>query len=334
MTIESGYDAVPRSTCRVCAGALARKWTLTVLDRHAAEYGECRDCGSLQIVNPHWLAEAYRDEGKPVTVNPDTGRFLRNFSAYTRLRALEHAGLFGGPLRGLDYGGGSGLLAAMLRTAGRECRQFDPYCPLPIFAPELAFQTAADIPAGSFNAVVALEVFEHLLDPLDVIRTLAGALAPAGTIVLSTGLYEPGVHTEAWPYLSCPAGQHVTFYTRKAIRLLADAAGLPTVCLFPSNDGFLIVLTHLDRSRAARCFTRAARALQNTSLLAEWTAGGWDIRHHTGATICPRPTFVDHAGAASSPGRPRNAERSPAVIGIRRSLRRLWRSFGGYPDEG
>ena len=293
MTNEPGHDTLPNPTCRVCGGTLAPKWTLTVLDRHEAGYFECLQCGCLQIPNPHWLAEAYRDEGKPIATNPDAGRFCRNFSAYTRLRALEYAGLFAGQLRALDYGGGSGLLAAMLRLAGRECRQFDPYCPLPLFAPELAFQSPEQIPAGGFNAVVALEVFEHLCDPVDVIRTLASYLAPAGTIVLSTGLYEPGVHTEDWPYLSRPAGQHITFYTRKAIRILADAAGLPNACLFPSEDGFLIVLTHLERSQAAQCLTRAAHALRSTSLLTKWTTGAWDIRHHTGATICSRPAFLE-----------------------------------------
>lgn len=293
MTTDPDRGPHPDAGCRVCHGSLRPKWSLTVLDRHTADYQECAACGCLQIPDPHWLAEAYRDEGKPTETNPDGGRFCRNYSAYIRLRALEHAGLFCGPLRALDYGGGSGLLAAMLRLAGRECRHFDPYCTIPFFEPELAFRSVEEIPAGGFNAVVALEVFEHLCKPLDVIRMLASYLGPRGSIVLSTGLYEPGVHTDRWPYLSRAAGQHVTFYTRKAIRILADAAGLPNVCLYPSNDGFLIVLTHVDRFAANRCFQRALVALENPDQLMHWTSGAWDIRHHTGATICKRPEFVD-----------------------------------------
>jgi len=293
--MPSGLDggSVPAVGCRVCGGALASKWTLTVLGRHAAEYFECVDCGCLQIPSPWWLAEAYHDEDKPKATNPDGGRFCRNYSAYVRLRALEYAGLFAGPLRALDYGGGSGLLATMLRLAGRECRQFDPYCPIPLFEPDLAYRSADQIPSGGFNAVVALEVFEHLCDPCDAIRSLASYLAPGGTIVLSTGIYEPGVHTADWPYLSCPAGQHVTFYTRRALRVLADACGLPQVCLFPALDGFLILLTSVDRRRAARCLAWARWALNRRRLLAAWTAEAWDIRHHTVSTRVQRAVFVE-----------------------------------------
>jgi SAM-dependent methyltransferase len=293
MTMSTGREALPDVACRVCSGALRHKWTMKVLDRYDADYFECLRCGCLQIPKPHWLAEAYRDEGNPIAVNPDTGRFIRNFSAYVRLRALEYAGLFGGPLRVLDYGGGSGLLAAMLWLANCKCRQFDPYCRVPMFAPELAFATQEEIPTGGFNVVASLEVFEHLCDPLDVIRTLARYVEPTGAIVLSTGLYKPNVHTNDWPYLSRLAGQHVTFYTRKAIRILADVAGFPNICLFPSDDGFLIVLTRLRRSQADRCLQKAINALESPSLLVEWTSGAWDIRHHTGATICLQPVFVE-----------------------------------------
>ena len=293
MTTTTGQGVVPDEVCRVCGGALLHKWTMKVLDRYEADYFECLKCGCLQIPNPYWLNEAYCDEGKPIAVNPDGGRFCRNFSAYMRLRALEDAGLFGGPLHVLDYGGGSGILTSMLRLAGRECSHFDPYCPVPLFEPERAFLTPEAIPMSSFNAVVALEVFEHLCNPLDVIRSLAGYLEPGGTIVLSTGLYKPGVHSEDWPYLSRLAGQHVTFYTRKAIRIIADIAGLPNVCLFPSDDGFLILLTRRDRSEAATCLVQATQALQSTRLIAKWTSRAWDIQHHTDSTICPQPLFVE-----------------------------------------
>lgn len=292
-TTTMDIGAVAAERCRVCGGSLVHRWTLTVLGRHQAEYFECVTCGCLQIPNPWWLAEAYRDEDKAKAANPDRGRFCRNFSAYVRLRSLEYAGLFPGPLRVLDYGGGSGLLAAMLRLAGRDCRQFDPHCTIPLFEPDLAFGNRDDIPKGGFNAVVALEVFEHLCDPLDVVRSLAAYLAPGGSLVLSTGIYRPGVHTADWPYLSRPAGQHVTFYTRRALRVLADGCGLPHVCLFPSDEGFLILLTSGERRRVARCLQWAAWALRRRRLLAEWTAGVWDIHRHADAAMLDRPSFVE-----------------------------------------
>lgn len=292
-TKSMDIGAIAAERCRVCGGGLIHRWTLTVLGRHQAKYFECVSCGCLQIPNPWWLAEAYCDEDKAKAVNPDRGRFCRNFSAYMRLRSLEYAGLFGGPLRVLDYGGGSGLLAAMLRLAGRDCRQIDPHCTIPLFEPDLAFGTRDDIPKGGFNAVVALEVFEHLCDPLDVIRSLAAYLEPHGTLVLSTGIYRPGVHAADWPYLSLLAGQHVTFYTRRALRILADSCGLPHVCLFPADEGFLILLMSGERRRVARRLRCAASALRHRRLLAEWTAGAWDIDKHAHSSMLNRPSFVD-----------------------------------------
>jgi hypothetical protein len=53
------------------------------------------------------------------------------------------------------------------------------------------------------------------------------------------------------------------------------------------------VLTRLRRSQADRCLQNAINALESPSLLVEWTSGAWDIRHHTGATICLQPVFVE-----------------------------------------
>jgi hypothetical protein len=144
------------AACRVCGGRLEPKWRLQVLGRHDADYHECVACGCLQIPEPHWLDEAYQSEGRPREMNPDGGRFIRNFSAYIYLRALHHAGFFGPKPSVLDYGGGSGILAAMLRGAGFPCRQYDPFCPLPMLEPELAYADAAQIPAHDFAAITAL----------------------------------------------------------------------------------------------------------------------------------------------------------------------------------
>lgn len=291
-TSEALRPAPTAATCRVCGGRLEPKWRLTVLGRHDADYHECVACGCLQIAAPHWLDEAYRSEGRPQETNPDGGRFSRNFSAYIYFRALEHAGFFGRRPEVLDYGGGSGILAAMLRGAGFTCRQYDPYCPLPMLEPELAYADAERIPAGGFAVITALEVFEHLLDPLSTIRQLAGFLKPGGALVVSTGLYDRRKHGPDWPYLSCPAGQHVTFYTRRSLAVLGEAADLPTVCLFPSDEGFLILFTRQDRSRAGRMLRSAAWHLGRRSLHSRWTVGAWDLLRLIGTKAVRQPLIL------------------------------------------
>jgi hypothetical protein len=51
------------------------------------------------------------------------------------------------------------------------------------------------VEAGSVDVVIALEVFEHLTDPMAV-----------------------GAHGPDWPYLSLAGGQHVTFGARRRAR--------------------------------------------------------------------------------------------------------------------
>ena len=280
------------ASCRVCFGRLEPKWRLQVLGRHDADYHECVACGCLQIPSPHWLNEAYRNEGRPVATSPDSGRFCRNFSAYIYLRALHQAGFFDSEPHILDYGGGSGILTAMFRQAGFQCRQHDPVCPLPFFEPELAYTDASQIPSGAFDIVTALEVFEHLLDPVETIRQLATFLKPSGTLAVSTGLYDPRKHGPEWPYLSRTAGQHVTFYTRRALSVLGKAAGLPTVCLFPSDEGFLILFTRQDRGRVSRMLRWAAWHLGRRSLHSRWTVGAWDLLQQFGTRAVRQPLIL------------------------------------------
>jgi SAM-dependent methyltransferase len=280
------------AACRVCGGRLEPKWRLQVLGRYDADYHECVACGCLQIPAPHWLEEAYRDEGKLRSTNPDTGRFIRNFSAYVYLRSLKHAGFFGPGPSFLDYGGGDGLLAAMLWGAGFTCRQFDPYCRYPLLGPELAYSDTSQIPDHGFDVVTALEVFEHLTDPIGMIGQLAAFLKPSGTLVLSTGLYDHRKHGPDWPYLSCLAGQHVTFYTRRSLAVLGKAADLPTVCLFPSDEGFLILLTRHDRPHVESMLRSAAHHLTKEILHSRWTVEAWDLLRHIGASPVERPVII------------------------------------------
>ncbi len=155
--------------------------------------------------------------------------------------------------------------------------EYDPLCPLHLLQSELAYTDVAQIPAAAFSIITALEVFEHQLDPLPTIQRLANYVVPHGALAISTNLYESEKHDRLWPYLLCQAGQHVTFYTRRSLRVLADACGMPTVCLFPSAEGFLILFTCCERHKVATSLRQAERYLCNPRLQNHWTIGAWDI---------------------------------------------------------
>ena len=241
--------------CRVCGGELMFKWAGRVLhDRYEAEYHECRACQALQIPNPVWLPEAYRCEADPLLWNPDTGRFRRNYTAYRLIRALAAGGLPAD--RVLDYGGGYGLLVQMLTDAGVDAWLHDPYVAQPYFAGTRSIPDLKDAPAGAFDLVTAFEVAEHLTDPVRVGADLRRVLRPGGAFVLSTGLYEPGLHGPDWPYLTPLTGQHILFWSRAAFRAFAARQGLRSVAFVTGEAIDLTVLA----DRPADDLDRAVRA--------------------------------------------------------------------------
>jgi SAM-dependent methyltransferase len=302
----AGQAARPRvadepARCRVCGGDLAYKWSLKVLGgRHMAHYHECKGCEALQVVDPYWLAEAYADEGRPLAENPDPGRFSRNFSAYNYFAALHQAGLVPEAPVVLDYGGGYGLLAQMLKSAGYEAWQVDPYVPVPFLAADRHLRDLADFPDGSFDLVFALEVLEHLTDPVADLERLSRRLRPGGTLMLSTTIYRPEVHDRHWHYLAAAWGQHVTFWSRPALLRAAERAGFRSVGYFPGTDGFFILFSGLAAGDLKAKLAEASAALQDPDHLRRIT-GPWDLQAQGYVPVGAEPVVEAVAENARSP---------------------------------
>jgi SAM-dependent methyltransferase len=88
-----------------------------------------------------------------------------------------------------------------------------------------------ELPNGPFDLITAVEVFEHLLDPIEVLTSLRERLAPSGVVLISTELYQrrrfPNV--SRWPYLALDHGQHITLFTREGLKRASLSAGLRRV---------------------------------------------------------------------------------------------------------
>lgn len=232
------------SACRVCEGSLTFKWSLGVLsDKYMADYYECLQCRALQIPHPYWLDEAYESENAACLCNPDTSRFMRNFSTYRYLAALAKAQVFPEQPQFLDFAGGYGLLTQMLHSAGHKAWLTDLYVSTPYFASDRYIRDFQAIPENSFDVITALEVFEHLTEPIQVVERLRRILKPEGTLVISTSIYRPSEHDSNWVYLARPWGQHVTFWSQEALEACAAKTGFRSVGYFPSDEGVLILFS-------------------------------------------------------------------------------------------
>jgi len=176
------------------------------------QYYRCRSCNSLQTELPYWLDEAY----SPSLSALDTGAAQRTIdnlvAAYVASRLLKLRNV-------LDFGGSDGLLCRLLRDYSVNCYVSDK------FAKTLYAQGFTVANFSRPDLITAFEVFEHFANPaIDVEQLLA---SEPKAILLSTALYTN--QADDWWYLAPETGQHVFFYSEKALSSIAAAHGYTMV---------------------------------------------------------------------------------------------------------
>jgi hypothetical protein len=221
--------------CRLC-GAPAR-WVFArkILGKYEAGYYRCDACASLQTEAPHWLDEAYANSLSCL----DTGaaqRTLDNLAVCFFIAKLY------GLTNVIDFGGGDGLLCRFLRDYGLNAYVTDKYA-----APAYA-QGFTEPDFRDPDLVIASEVVEHLPNPATDLDGLFG-LNPR-IVFVATGVYAD--QPSDWWYLSPESGQHVFFYSRKALRHIADRYGYGVL----ANGDFILFVRPELRSPLRSALSR------------------------------------------------------------------------------
>ena len=204
--------------CIVCSGqVIVASESQVILQKYSTRLNACSYCGHEWFENPNnWLADAY---SSPIA-NTDTGIVAR--SLYLNRIVSSFLGITGRSGKILDWGSGSGLLVRLLRDDGHDCYGFEPYT-LPVLAAGHTIKDENSALAGnSYRAIVAIEVIEHLGDPINFFEKV---LAHTDTLIFSTELVDKAKNGSDWWYYSRDTGQHISFYTEKSLAHLAGLNG-------------------------------------------------------------------------------------------------------------
>lgn len=196
--------------CCVCESTVDMFGIGRVLHKYNVKFFRCTKCGFIQTEEPYWLAEAYTN----AIAASDIGYVSRNVGMSNIVRAVITA-FFNRHGTFVDYGGGYGLFVRLMRDVGYNFLRYDTHCPN-LFAQGFEWNNQHT----NVELVTSFEVFEHLVDPVSEVTKMR-TISPS--ILFSTLLLpEPAPPLNDWWYYVLEYGQHISFYSRRSLTVLAE----------------------------------------------------------------------------------------------------------------
>jgi len=226
--------------CTICGGTE----TDPLYVKYGYAIGRCRQCGLiyanprapeaaiLSRYSPDYFWKEYLPSIGVVDGTFDLTRFDARHASVLQMIAADARGR-----RLLEVGCGAGFFLKAAERAGWSVEGIELSTEASRFAVErlelpIRRERAEDAPiaVASFDVAVMFDVIEHLFDPRAVLAAIARALAPGGTLVIST----PNVDSASrfllgtdWAVLS-PL-EHVYYFSEDSLRRLLEATGFSEV---------------------------------------------------------------------------------------------------------
>ena len=205
--------------CKICNSSTTKLFEKVILNKYTIGYYQCSSCLFVQTEDPYWLQEAYNS----AITSLDIGLLRRNNYLIKEIAPIIDC-CFPEANTMLDFAGGYGAFVRLMRDEGYHFYRQDVYCEN-LFANHFDIK---DIKQTHFDIVTGFEVLEHLNNPLKEIEDI---FKYADTAIFSTDLLPNNIsEIENWIYLAEETGQHISFFTSKAMELIANKFGKNYYC--------------------------------------------------------------------------------------------------------
>ncbi len=251
----------------------------------------CPECKFSFISNPWtdysaiYTEDYYRGKGADPLVDYEfelerPGETIRLYEWRGIVAAVRSLVSLGPSAQWLDFGCGNGGLVRYCRSQGIEAYGFeDGAIQASGIRHGIPFldTTGLNRCQSSFDVVSAIEVFEHIEDPVSMLRRLRGLLKPGGLLFYTTGNAESKANLLNWDYIIPEI--HISFFEPETLRRALLSAGFK-----PEFRGYLPGFTDIIRFKVLKNLGIRRRALWQQILpwpvLARLAAARFGITHH------------------------------------------------------
>jgi hypothetical protein len=205
---EEFSKSEPFERCRCCMGKTSYFSSAEILN-FIATYSICSNCFSVQADNPVWIEQAH---SKAIS-NLDTGLVSRCLSAsrlISTLLFLEDKKA----AKGIDWGGGTGLLTRLLRDQGYQVRSYDKYAKAEHAE---GFEASLEEAEEAATFTTSIECFEHLVNPIVAFKDVTAKKEYFIFTIETIDTPPPDPAEKSWWYFVPESGQHITFASKKGL---------------------------------------------------------------------------------------------------------------------
>ena len=197
---------------------------------HCVEYFFCNDCSFIYSPSwdnkdsNFWNYEIY-NESYSTHVDPDfTGKRSKDIAPiiHSIIKILKKASGKNN-FQVLDYGSGESLLGKILAKFGIKVDSYDPYS---------KFSEKPDsVKLNSYDLIIAIEVMEHAVSPIELVGILQGLSNEDGLILFTTKIRSEKNKDLNWPYIA-PRNGHISIFSKKSLRELSSKFNMYYVDLY------------------------------------------------------------------------------------------------------